>query len=83
MENNNISDEKIFRGEKDIKYRFRKSEIDDKNLVIVFSGFAKLGLPAIYNYPLLELDTNKLFILDEYGPKPPNPRATSPCSPSE
>lgn len=60
-ENNYISD-----GYK-IKYILEKNDSD--SLIIVFSGFTRIGLKARYNYnrTLKNVKANKIFILDDFG----------------
>lgn len=50
-----------------IKYILEKSNSD--TLIIVFSGFTRIGLQARYNYnrTLKNIKANKLFILDDFG----------------
>lgn len=57
--------EKIFKGEKEVKYVFNKSYKKTDGLVILFSGFQPINKPAAYNYgrTIEEFDCNKLFIL--------------------
>jgi hypothetical protein len=70
-----LSNEKIFKGAKEIKYLFKEQDGSDK-LIVVFSGFPKAGSPALYNYvrSLEGFKENKLFILDEYGADLPHPQ---------
>ncbi|MFD2627856.1 hypothetical protein [Oceanobacillus kapialis] len=53
-----------------LHYLFQKAENNNKDLIVIFSAFPKKGQPPVYNYirKLLPVDSNKLFILDEYGP---------------
>lgn len=64
-----IKGEKIFKGEKDIKYIFQKPYEYNENLIIVFSAFSPVGKPPKYNYrkTLDNYSCNKLFILDDFG----------------
>lgn len=55
-------------GENEIRYIYqeqRKSNV----LIVVFSGFSNVGMPARYNYmrTLSAIKANKLFILDDFG----------------
>ena len=61
--------EKIFSGEVDVKYYFQKSYKKTDSLTIVFSAFPAMGKPPTYNFirTLEEFDSNKLFILDDFG----------------
>lgn len=67
-----FSNEKNFKGAKDIKYLFYENTESD-HLIVVFSGFPKPGSPPLYNYvrSLTNVKANKLFILDEYGAEEP------------
>ena len=42
---------------------------ESNNIVVVFSFFSRRGIPARYNYfkTLKKYQTNKLFILDDFG----------------
>ena len=64
-----LKDEKIFKGEKEVKYLFQKSYRKTDDLVIVFSAFPPIGKKPGYNYvrTLDEFDCNKLYILDDFG----------------
>lgn len=64
-------EEEVFNSEKDIKYYFQKSFKKSSNLIIVFSAFSPVGKPPKYNYvnTLEGFDCNKLFILDDFGPR--------------
>ncbi|WP_413378308.1 YqiA/YcfP family alpha/beta fold hydrolase [Alkalihalobacillus sp. 1P02AB] len=64
-----FKDEKIFKGEKEIKYLFKKSYRKTNDLVIIFSAFPAIGKEPAYNYvrTLDEFDCNKLYILDDFG----------------
>lgn len=63
-------DEKIFQGERNVKYLFQKHE--SNNLVVIFSGFSKRNDIPRYNYirSLLRIKANRLYILDDYGYEP-------------
>jgi Heparinase II/III-like protein/Heparinase II/III N-terminus len=62
-------DEKVFKGEVDVKYFLQKSTSNSTDLIIIFSAFQALGQGPKYNYinTLLGIDCNKLFILDDFG----------------
>lgn len=51
----------------DVKYMLEQHDSDA--LIIVFSGFTRIGLKARYNYnrTLQHVKVNKLFILDDFG----------------
>ncbi|WP_307193407.1 accessory Sec system protein Asp2 [Neobacillus niacini] len=55
-----------------IKYIVKEGRINKDYLLVVFSGFSEINAERkhAYNYmtPLKNLDCNKLFILDNYGP---------------
>src|SRR5690606_37821366 len=61
--------EKVFNGERKIKYVFQKTFRKTNRLVIVFSAFSAKGKPPSYNYvrTLEGIGCNKLFILDDFG----------------
>lgn len=61
--------EKVFKGEREVKYLFQKSYKKASNLIIVFSAFPAMGKNPRYNYvnTLSTYDCNKLFILDDFG----------------
>lgn len=61
--------EKIFQGEKNVKYVLKKSYKKIDGLVVIFSAFQPKGSPPTYNYgnTIEEFDCNKLFILDDFG----------------
>ena len=65
--------EQTYESNLQIKYVFEKSSTNSDFLIVVFSGFNSLNHPVqkIYNYmrTLAEIDANKLFILDGYGPR--------------
>lgn len=46
-----------------------EAEPDSKDLIIIFSGFTRVGVKARYNYnkTLKNIKANKLFILDDFG----------------
>lgn len=50
-----------------IKYMLEKNDSD--KLVVIFSGFTRIGIKARYNYnrSLKDIKVNKLFILDDFG----------------
>ena len=52
----------------DLKYMFFPKK-ESNNIVVVFSSFSRRGIPARYNYlkTLKNYQTNKLFILDDFG----------------
>lgn len=60
--------EKIFRSSKNIRYIFEEGILNTDKLLIVFSAFNG-NKTSQYNYirALEKYDTNKLFILDDYG----------------
>lgn len=64
-----FSNEKVFKGERDVKYVFNKSYDKTEGLIILFSGFQPKNKPPAYNYgkTIEEFDCNKLFILDDFG----------------
>lgn len=66
-------DENSYNTNLPIKYVFQEGKSNKKMLIIVFSGFAspKASIQISYNYLriLNNIDCNKLFILDNYGPK--------------
>lgn len=65
--------ERIYESNVPIQYVFEKGTANNEFLVVVFSGFnsADQPLQKTYNYirTLTEINTNKLFILDSYGPR--------------
>ncbi|WP_404329952.1 accessory Sec system protein Asp2 [Mesobacillus maritimus] len=65
--------EEIYESNIPIKYVFEKGKVNKENLIIVFSDFNEQGFTALEGYDYLEelktFDCNKLFILDNYGPK--------------
>lgn len=63
-----IKGEAVFRGEREVKYLFQKSNTCG-SLVVVFSAFGAEGKPPAYNYlrALEGYDCNKLYILDDFG----------------
>ncbi len=67
-----IINEDIHSSNLDITYHFEKSTCNSKYLVVVFSAFnpvnAKIKKSYHYIRTLSELNCNKLFILDSYGP---------------
>ncbi|MBM7585756.1 hypothetical protein JOC86_002298 [Bacillus pakistanensis] len=70
-------DEKVFKGDLPINYVFESGNVNQDHLIVVFSGFnipktkAKENMKHTYNYirTLRNIDCNKLFILDNYGPR--------------
>ncbi|MBN3553978.1 Two component regulator three Y domain-containing protein [Fictibacillus nanhaiensis] len=64
-----LIDEKIFKGEVDVRYLFKRSSSENRKLVIVFSAFPPINTKPKFNYinTLEGLDTNKLYILDDFG----------------
>ena len=56
-----------------IKYVFFEGQADNEHLIVVFSGFGTPGAAyqIAYHYmrTLKDIDCNKLFILDNYGPR--------------
>lgn len=63
--------EKVFKAKANIRYIFQKGINRKQYLIIGLSAFAKIGQPPKYNYlrSLSATDCNKLFILDDYGPR--------------
>ncbi|WP_234396889.1 Two component regulator three Y domain-containing protein [Bacillus massiliglaciei] len=61
--------EKVYIGEREVKYLFQKSYKPTNSLVIIFSAFPTKGKKPSYNFvrTLAEFDCNKLFILDDFG----------------
>nr|WP_154895315.1 accessory Sec system protein Asp2 [Paenibacillus xylanexedens] len=57
----------VFQGARQIKYMFKKSKNPCNSMVVIFSGFQSKGNPPPYNYvkTLEEIDTNKLFVIDD------------------
>lgn len=51
-----------------IRYIYNKHKGSD-SLIVVFSGFSSVGMPARYNYmrTLQNIKANKLFVLDDFG----------------
>jgi hypothetical protein len=65
-----IKNEKIYEGERKVRYLFQKAQNSNKDkLIIVFSAFSPTGMPPAFNYirTLTGFDCNKLFILDDFG----------------
>ncbi|WP_052948671.1 hypothetical protein [Mesobacillus campisalis] len=64
-----FKNEKVFKGERDVKYILFKSHKPTPNLVVVFSGIPPIGKNPAYNYvrTLEGYNCNKLFILDDFG----------------
>jgi hypothetical protein len=64
-----MKNEKIFKGERNIKYLLFKSFKPSNNLIIMFSGIPPIGKNPSYNYirTLENYNCNKLFILDDFG----------------
>jgi hypothetical protein len=64
-----MNNEKVFKGEREIKYLFFKSFKPNNNLIIMFSGIPPIGTNPRYNYvrTLEGYNCNKLFILDDFG----------------
>lgn len=63
-----MENERVFRGERDIKYLYEQK--NSKYMVVVFSGYSiHPTLKAPYNYinSLKNINVNKLFIADTYG----------------
>lgn len=62
-------EQKFKRGDCELKYLFFPSKTSEK-LLIIFSGFPGEDRPAVYNYisTFKNIDCNKLFILDNFGP---------------
>lgn len=65
--------ESTYVANKEVKYVLEEAEFNKDYLVIVFSGFAtkQANPPYRYNYirTLRQIDCNKLFILDNDGPR--------------
>lgn len=66
-----IKGEKTYHAEKSVKYLFQPSYKKTDKMIVVFSAFSVIGTPPKYNYisTLAEFDCNKLFILDDFGPR--------------
>lgn len=64
-----IENEKVFNGIVPVKHLMIPSKTHSNHLVVVFSGFPSQGNPPAYNYirSLDDIDTNKLYILDDYN----------------
>lgn len=64
-----IIKDKVFNGEVKVNYLFKRSATQNNKLVIVFSAFPTKNSKPRYNYmnTIEGLDTNKLFILDDFG----------------
>lgn len=66
-------DEHIYESNLPIKYVFEKSQNNKNFLVVAFSGFnaPNAANQKSYNYmrTMADIDCNKLFILDSYGPR--------------
>lgn len=62
-----IKEKKHYSSGHRVKYMLEKNNSD--KLIIVFSGFTRIGLKARYNYgrTLKDIKVNKLFILDDFG----------------
>ena len=66
-------DERIYKSNCDIKYFFKSCSYKSDYLIVIFSGFnsPESERQISYNYiaALNEIDCNKLYILDSYGPR--------------
>jgi hypothetical protein len=65
--------EKTFYSNLEVKYIFQKASYSSKYLFIIFSGFDPPDSCIQYSYKyvrtLQNIDLNKLFVLDSYGPR--------------
>jgi len=63
--------EQIFEAVKPIRYVFKRAPKPCYYMVVVLSGFSPVGSPPVYNYmrTLRPINCNKLFVLDNYGPR--------------
>lgn len=68
-----VYEERVYTSNLPIKYVLEKSDIKSDFLVVVFSAFNSKdqGIQHSYNYmrTLKNININKLFILDNYGPR--------------
>lgn len=62
-----VKEKKHYSNGYNLKYILEQNDSD--TLVIIFSGFTRIGIKARYNYnrSLKDVKVNKLFILDDFG----------------